>query len=87
MNWQVFLANRAEKQVRRLPSAAFARISSAIEEMKSSPLAGDTKKLEGFENVWRKRIGEYRIIFELFPKKRAVFIYEIARRTTATYRS
>ena len=85
MNWRVFLTSTAEKQFRRLPRKAAVRISQVIDEMGIHPLGADVVKLEGRGQVWRKRIGSYRILFEMFLEKRAVFIYEIIRRTSKTY--
>jgi mRNA-degrading endonuclease RelE of RelBE toxin-antitoxin system len=50
-----------------------------------NPLQGDVVKLKGMDAL-RRRVGDYRIIFELDLKARSVRILDIARRTTATYR-
>ena len=83
--WRVFFTNNTERQFRRLPRKAASRIAHAIEEMRLNPLNGDVVKLEGGGQIWRKRAGSYRILFEISLEKRAVFIYEIVRRTSKTY--
>lgn len=85
MTWRIFLTNQAEKQFRRLPKEAARRIGRAIDEMRNDPLGSDVVKLEDRGYVWRRRIGSYRILFELIPEKRIVFIYDITRRTSKTY--
>ena len=85
MNWRVILAKSAEKQFRRLPAPETQRISHVLDAMQINPLGGDVVKLGGMKNAWRRRVGNYRIIFELAVERNVVFIHEIARRTTTTY--
>jgi len=56
-----------------------------LEQLGEDPYAGDVEKLDGRENVWRRRVGSYRIFYELSVAKRTVFIFKIERRTSATY--
>ncbi len=85
MIWRVVLGNHAEKKLRRFPRKEKLRIAETIEALRSAPFAGDVVKLGGMGNAWRLRVGNYRIIFELFSKERMLFISEIVRRTSATY--
>ena len=43
-------------------------------------MAGDTKKLDGFDTLWRTRIGRWRIIFNLDTEQRRITILRVARR-------
>jgi mRNA-degrading endonuclease RelE of RelBE toxin-antitoxin system len=58
---------------------------AAIDTMHSNPLSGDVVKLKG-QNAFRRRVGNYRIIFRLDFKAFAIGIVDIERRTTTTYR-
>jgi mRNA interferase RelE/StbE len=49
---ETFLAKQSEKQV--------ARIKNAIHALP----AGEVKKLRGFQNMYRLRVGDFRILFE-----------------------
>ena len=53
--------------------------------MEINPFVGDIKKLKGIENVWRRRIGNYRIIFEIFSQEKIIYIYDIQRRGSKSY--
>jgi mRNA-degrading endonuclease RelE of RelBE toxin-antitoxin system len=53
--------------------------------MRADPLAGDVVKLKG-QAAFRRRIGNYRIIFSIDFRGLAVGIADIQRRTTTTYR-
>jgi mRNA interferase RelE/StbE len=85
MSWAVTVSNRARRNLKRVPAADQRRIVVALEAMRSDPLAGDVVKLAG-QNAFRRRVGNYRIIFAIDFKALAVGILDIARRTTTTYR-
>lgn len=53
--------------------------------MAQDPFAGDLKKLGGTEAEWRRRVGSYRIIFELSTVEHVIFVTDIRRRTSHTY--
>jgi mRNA-degrading endonuclease RelE of RelBE toxin-antitoxin system len=53
--------------------------------MAVDPFAGDVLKLEGDGNLWRRRVGSYRIFFAVNRATRTIHIAAITRRTSATY--
>jgi len=53
--------------------------------MADDPFAGDVLKLEGEGNLWRRRVGSYRIFFVVDAATRTVAISAISRRTSKTY--
>ena len=85
MNWQIAAAGRARKQLKRFPLADADRIERAIDEMARDPFAGDIEKMGGQENIWRRRVGAYRIFYEVFANQRMIRITEIRRRASNTY--
>ncbi|MBI2623743.1 MAG: type II toxin-antitoxin system RelE/ParE family toxin [Candidatus Liptonbacteria bacterium] len=56
-----------------------------LDSLAANPYAGDTWKMKGEEHSWRRRVGNYRIFYELFPNERVVHVYKIERRTSKTY--
>ncbi len=58
---------------------------AALNAMQADPLSGDVVKLTG-QDAFRRRVGNYRIIFRIDFKSVAVGIIDIQRRTTTTYR-
>ncbi len=85
MNWAVAVGNRALRNLKRVPAADQQRIQAALDAMRSDPLSGDVVKLAG-QDAFRRRVGDYRIIFRIDFKALAVGILDIQRRTTTTYR-
>ena len=69
----------------RIPKKDSERISTTVEQLSENPYAGDTHKLGGLDIVWRRRIGSYRIFYELHVEKRLVSVFELKRRGSKTY--
>ena len=85
MTFSVQLGNRAEKALKRMSANDAARIARALRDMSDDPLSGDIVKLKGTE-AYRRRVGDYRILFAVDFLQRAVAVLDILRRTTTTYR-
>lgn len=85
MRWELYLRDRAKKATRRLPKKDRIRIAEALNALMVDPYSGDIEKLGGEENSWRRRIGSYRIKFQIRVESNIVFVYEIERRTSKTY--
>jgi mRNA-degrading endonuclease RelE of RelBE toxin-antitoxin system len=54
--------------------------------MRVDPFAGDVVQLKKVEAAFRRRVGDYRILFDVFRERRHVDIVAVLRRTTTTYR-
>lgn len=80
MNWDYKLSDRALKNIKRFPTRDRVRIFEALEEMKTEPLLGDTKPIQGEENLYRRRVGAYRIYFWPLREGRMLEIPEIIRK-------
>jgi len=86
MNWNLIVAEPARKELKRLDPPDRDRILSVIREMVNDPHAGDVARLKGERFAWRRRVGVFRIIYDLDPATRLITIQHIARRTSTTYR-
>jgi mRNA interferase RelE/StbE len=84
-NWCLIIVNSVKKNLKRFPKNDLERIKEAIDQIELNPFSSDIIKLSSEENIWRRRVGNYRIIFEISPEKRIIWIYEIKRRTSKTY--
>lgn len=58
--YQIVIKKKAKKFIDKLPQNEKKRIVAAIEKL---PDGEDIKKLKGYEDVLRLRVGEYRIIY------------------------
>jgi len=71
--------------LKRLPKDDHVRIIDALQSLIIDPYTGDLQKLGGTENSWRRRVGSYRIFFEISQSERRVDIFKIECRGSKTY--
>ncbi len=86
MSWDIKIAKKISKQIKRFPKKDKDRIFVIFEQMASNPYSGDIEKIEGEESLWRRRIGNYRISYDVYPKQKIIDVVDAQRRTTTTYR-
>ncbi len=85
MNWTIIIGAQAEKQLRKFPAKDYERIRRVINTMETDPFFGDVNKLSGTENVWRRRTGNYRILYEIYEGRKLIYVSDIKRRASSTY--
>lgn len=73
----------ALKELKKFPSQQKARIHSAILALSTQPRKRGVRKLIQFEDVFRLRVGIYRVFFQIDDKKLVVRILEIKHRKNA----
>ena len=83
--WVLLVRKSVYGQLARFPAADRTRIGLVINSLPQNPFAGDVEKIDGDENLWRRRVGKYRIFFELIKKDVVVYVTEVKRRTSSTY--
>jgi len=67
MSWSLVLVGSAEKQLRKAPSRDRERIVAALLAMREDPFSGDIAYLKGEEAALRRRVGDWRIFFDVYP--------------------
>ena len=86
MTWTVELSRRAEKQLEKIRPPDIGRVISAIDQLADDPRGRDTKALQGkHRGRFRRRVGNWRIIFTINDGILLVEVVEIARRSSTTY--
>jgi mRNA interferase RelE/StbE len=81
--YEVILTRRAHREYDKLSPAAMARIDPSFDRLKVQPRPRGAKKIRG--NIYRVRIGDWRIIYAVLDKDRLVLVGKIARRSEGTY--
>jgi mRNA interferase RelE/StbE len=78
--YEVYLERSAENDLKRLPTSIFHRIIPQIKTLTENPRPSGCRKITGSKNDWRIRIGDYRIIYEIDEKAKAVRIMRVRHR-------
>ena len=81
--WDYELTAAAERDVRRLDRHTLQRITDALDRLVGTPSQGDVRQLAGSLDIWRLRVGDWRIRFRLEPETRTVVVLRVQRRDRA----
>lgn len=78
--WQVIIHRKAERVLKRLDGDLLERIRQAIRGLATEPRPIGYKKLTGYENLYRVRVGDWRIIYAIEDKQLIVLMLEFSPR-------
>lgn len=70
----------AESDLTHLEKKLLPRIFKKVESLVNKPLPPTAKKLRGSESLYRLRIGDYRVIYQVSKLSRLVTVYYIRHR-------
>ena len=77
---EVFLERSAERDLKRLPSEIFRRVAPLLKTLRENPRPPGCRKISGSESDWRIRVGDYRVVYEIDDRDRAVRVLRIRHR-------
>jgi len=78
LTYRVVVASAAQRDHRRLPPEVKRRIRDAVLELAEDP-RGPSQKLAG-DDLYRSRVGDYRIVFRIDDTIREVLVARIRHR-------
>jgi mRNA interferase RelE/StbE len=79
-SYAVELKPSARKELESLPDTVLARVVSKLESLKHDPRPAGCKKLKGYKDQWRIRIGDWRVVYIVDDNARLVSVTRIAHR-------
>lgn len=80
------VAGPARKQLERMPALDRERVLAVFVQMQDNPFQGDIQYLKNQPSAFRRRLGDWRILFDADPSQHLVVVTAIERRTSTTYR-
>ncbi len=83
MAYRVLLRPAAVRDLQRFEGDTKTRIEQAIAGLGENPRPRGAKKLVGFENEWRLRVGTYRVLYLISDPEKTITIARIAHRREA----
>ena len=83
MSYKVLISRQAGKEIKKLPKATIPKVYTKIKALADNPRPSGVVKLTSFENLWRIRVGSYRIIYSIEDDIQIVDIREVVDRKDA----
>ena len=74
------ISRTAEKQLKRLNRDNQRRVVKAIVALAEDPRPPGSRKLAGYDDVFRIRVGPYRVLYSVSGKKLVIIILKIGHR-------
>ena len=81
--YAITFARSARKELEALDASIVERIFPAIESLATALRPRGCRKLQGAKNLWRIRVGAYRVIYAVDDKRGIVDIIAVRPRSTA----
>lgn len=78
--YQVKLKSSAEKSLESLPAVVQHRIVLALRSLETNPRPHGSIKMAGSDNLWRIRVGDYRVVYEIQDDVLIVLVIRIGHR-------
>ncbi len=79
-DYSISFARSARKELERLPDDIAGRILAKVESLATNPRLAGVIKLHGQKNLWRLRVGDYRVIYSIDDFSKAVDVSVIRHR-------
>jgi mRNA interferase RelE/StbE len=83
MTYTIKFKKSALKDLRPLPKAQALNIMQHIQALENEPRPSGCLKLIGYDNFWRIRIGEYRVIYSIEDEVLIIEIIGVPHRKDA----
>lgn len=81
MSYKIQISKSASKQIKKLSSELQKRIQNKIDNLAIEPRPDGVKKLKGRENGYRIRVGDYRILYDIFDDVLLISVVEVGHRS------
>jgi mRNA interferase RelE/StbE len=79
-SYRLVVKPSVEKDLRSLPKPMIARALEQIEQLKDDPFPRQSLKLTGAEQLYRLRMGDYRIIYGVDVGAREITVHYVRHR-------
>ena len=80
MSFSIKFTHAASRQFENLPHRVQKIIAEAINSLADNPHPNQCRKIKGIKNLWRLKIGNYRVIYTIRETLLLVIIVRVANR-------
>jgi mRNA interferase RelE/StbE len=79
-SYKIEVSATAERQIRKLGKADQLRVLRAIQSLASDPYPTGVRKLHGYEDIFRIRVGTFRILYSVAARMLVVIVLKVGHR-------
>lgn len=85
MTWRIVIDGSVHKKLLHIPRKDAERMEETFDQLTDNPFGGDAQKMGGQDNTWRRRVGSYRIFYDIFVSEKTILVFKLKRRGSNTY--
>jgi mRNA interferase RelE/StbE len=78
--YSIEITRSAEKQLKKLPAEDRGRVARAMIALGDEPFPAGSRKLTGYDDVFRIRVAVYRILYSVSGRRLVIIILKIGHR-------
>lgn len=78
--FSIQVSRTAERQLKQLPTAARERVVRAVRTLANDPFPQGCRKLTGYDDVFRIRVGPYRVLYSVNAGALIVIVLKVGHR-------
>ena len=82
-DYSISFVRSARKELESVPNPLLRRILTKIELLAKNPRPAGCKKLKGASDLWRIRIGDYRVVYSIADREVRIEIITVRHRSQA----
>ena len=79
-SYKIIFKPSVHKDLRKLPKTVVQRVLAQIEGLSEKPFPSNCIKLEGAERLYRIRVGDYRVIYQVGTSAKEIIVQYIRHR-------
>ena len=79
-SYRIEVPATAEKQIRKLGKADQLRVLRAVQTLAADPYPAGARRLHGYEDVFRIRVGTFRILYSVAARVLVVIVLKVGHR-------
>ena len=83
MAYEVRIKPSASREIRKLPKQVQPGIIAALGALAVGPRPHGVRKLTGADDLYRVRVGEYRVVYQVSDEELLVLVVKVAHRRDA----
>ncbi len=80
MAYQVIIKPSVQKVIRKLERGIQRKVIRLLEALADNPRPAGVTKLAGDDNLWRVRIGDYRVLYQIHDQRLVVLVLKVGHR-------
>lgn len=79
-SYEIEITRTAEKQLKKLQRAEQGRVVAAVLRLADEPRPRGSRKLTGYDDVFRIRVGTYRVLYSVSGRRLVIIILKVGHR-------